>query len=142
MKFLSLPFGPAMALRRLVLAVFIAAMSAVLSAGSALAADNAVSGRRAALVIGNSAYENLPKLPNAVNDAERISAVLRDANFEVTVGENLDKAGLEKTVIRCARSQHHTGPVGICVVGNGMRREMQHGHRGQVRPPQLRFPRV
>jgi TPR repeat protein len=54
--------------------------------------------RRSALVIGNSAYTALPALPNAVNDVDRIADVLRDANFEVTIGENLDKKGLEKTV--------------------------------------------
>ncbi|MEQ1951999.1 caspase family protein [Mesorhizobium yinganensis] len=98
MKFLSQSFGPATALRRLVLAALLVVLSAVVAIGSADATEKSVSGRRAALVIGNSAYANLPKLPNAVNDAERISAVLSDANFEVTVGENLDKAGLEKTV--------------------------------------------
>ncbi|WP_442579509.1 caspase family protein [Mesorhizobium sp. ASY16-5R] len=98
MKFVSLPCGPVVALLRLVPVLFASVLVLTFSAGLALAADHAVSGRRAALVIGNSAYENLPKLPNAVNDAERISGVLRDANFEVTVGENLDKAGLERTV--------------------------------------------
>ena len=72
-------------------------VASVAAAGAAASADE-VAGRRAALVIGNSGYENLPALPNAVNDAERVGAVLREANFEVTVGENLDKASLEKTV--------------------------------------------
>ena len=54
--------------------------------------------RRAALVIGNSAYASLPPLPNAVNDADRIGSLLRDANFEVTIGKDLDKAGLEKAI--------------------------------------------
>ncbi|MDQ6434689.1 caspase family protein [Mesorhizobium sp. LHD-90] len=97
MKFLSFAREPATALRRVLLFAVVAVLS-VFSLVAASAAENAVSGRRAALVIGNSGYENLPKLPNAVNDAERISQVLSDANFEVTVGENLDKAGLEKTV--------------------------------------------
>ncbi|MFI0844745.1 caspase family protein [Mesorhizobium sp. IMUNJ 23232] len=98
MKFLSFAHESAAAFGRALLFVLVAALSTALAAASGFAADNAVSGRRAALVIGNSAYESLPKLPNAVNDAERISAVLSDANFEVTVGENLDKVGLEKTV--------------------------------------------
>jgi TPR repeat protein len=54
--------------------------------------------RRAALVIGNSAYATLPRLPNAVNDADRVGALLRDANFEVTIGKDLNKAGLEKAI--------------------------------------------
>jgi TPR repeat protein len=79
--------------------VFLALIAlADLAADPALAAGEPVHGRRAALVIGNSGYANLPKLPNAVNDAERIGAVLRDANFEVTIGKDVDKAGLERTV--------------------------------------------
>jgi TPR repeat protein len=65
--------------------------------GTAYAAGS-VEGRRAALVIGNASYGNLPSLPNAVNDAERIGDVLRAANFEVTVGENLTKVSLERTI--------------------------------------------
>ncbi len=75
------------------LAILPAVLILVCLAGGATAAD-----RRAALVIGNSAYTNLPALPNAVNDADRIGDLLSQANFEVTIGTDLDKAGLEKAV--------------------------------------------
>jgi Caspase domain len=39
--------------------------------------------RRVALVIGNSAYQNVPKLPNPVNDARAIAALLKNAGFDV-----------------------------------------------------------
>ena len=67
------------------------------------AAEN-VSGRRAALVIGNSAYTHLATLPNATNDANRIREVLERANFEVTLGQNLDKKGLEETILGFLRT--------------------------------------
>jgi TPR repeat protein len=70
----------------------------VLAACCAAAAADSVPGRRAALVIGNAHYQSLPELDNALNDADRIGKVLREANFEVTVGHDLTKAGLEKTV--------------------------------------------
>ncbi len=76
------------------LVLLLAALIAVGMAGVAEAAPD----RRAALVIGNSAYTNLPPLPNAGNDAERIGDLLRQANFEVTIGKDLDKAGMEKAV--------------------------------------------
>lgn len=63
-----------------------------------------VSGRRAALVIGNSAYQNLATLPNAVNDADRVREVLERANFEVTLGRDLSKKGLEETVLGFLRT--------------------------------------
>ena len=40
-------------------------------------------GRRVALVIGMGAYENVPVLPNAVNDANAMAEMFRKANFEV-----------------------------------------------------------
>lgn len=74
----------------------------------AVAADPAhgetAEGRRAALVIGNSAYESLNPLPNAVNDARRIGDVLTKANFEVTVGTDLTKVELEESVRNFLRS--------------------------------------
>jgi TPR repeat protein len=85
------------AIRRLALIVLLSLPIFVLPAVAALAQDH-VQGRRAALVIGNSDYANLPRLPNSVNDTKRIGEVLRDANFEVTIGSDLTKAGLEKTV--------------------------------------------
>ena len=39
--------------------------------------------KRVALVLGNSAYQNVAKLPNPVNDGAVIAATLRDAGFDV-----------------------------------------------------------
>lgn len=75
----------------------------LLALSTAFAADG-VSGRRAALVIGNTAYEHLAQLPNAANDADRIREVLERANFEVTLGKNLDKKGLEETILGFLRT--------------------------------------
>jgi uncharacterized caspase-like protein len=43
----------------------------------------AQSEKRVALVIGNSAYRNVPKLPNPVNDATAIGLLLKNSGFEV-----------------------------------------------------------
>jgi len=40
--------------------------------------------KRVALVIGNSAYRNVAALPNPVNDASDVAAVLRGLGFEGT----------------------------------------------------------
>ena len=69
----------------------------------ATAAGN-VTGRRAALVVGNSTYNHLSPLPNAASDADRIKGVLERANFEVTLGKDLDKRHLEETVLGFLRS--------------------------------------
>ncbi len=47
--------------------------------------DTASAAGRVALVIGNSAYQNVPKLPNPVKDATAIAAVFRQANFDTVI---------------------------------------------------------
>src|SRR4051794_36380131 len=49
---------------------------------------------RWALVIGNNAYRNVPKLRAAVNDAASMAATLRQLRFEVLERPNLDRAGM------------------------------------------------
>jgi hypothetical protein len=44
---------------------------------------SALADKRVALVIGNSAYQNVVKLPNPVRDAEGIAALFRGAGFDV-----------------------------------------------------------
>src|SRR5260221_9503075 len=39
--------------------------------------------KRVALVLGNSAYQNVPRLPNPVNDGAMIAATLKNAGFDV-----------------------------------------------------------
>ena len=47
-------------------------------------------GRRVALVIGNSAYQNVPSLNNPANDATLIVEALKTDGFSVTMADNLD----------------------------------------------------
>jgi len=54
--------------------------------------------RRFAVVIGNSNYTSLPRLPNAINDARAITQSLRSAGFQVSTYENLDLAGMENAI--------------------------------------------
>jgi uncharacterized caspase-like protein len=49
--------------------------------------------QRVALVIGNAAYRVDP-LDNPVNDARLVATSLKQAGFDVTLAENLDRRGL------------------------------------------------
>ena len=49
----------------------------------ALCVAPALADRRVALVIGNSSYENVPKLPNPSADANAIAEMFKSAGFEV-----------------------------------------------------------
>lgn len=54
-----------------------------LAAALLLAAEPALAEKRVALVIGNAAYQNVPRLPNPVNDGNIIASTLKDAGFDV-----------------------------------------------------------
>ena len=59
-----------------------------------LAGGAAFAERRVALVIGNDRYDELSdreQLHNAVNDARAMKAALQQLEFEVDIGENLDR---------------------------------------------------
>jgi uncharacterized caspase-like protein len=54
-----------------------------LAAALLLACQPAWAAKRVALVLGNSAYQNVARLPNPVNDGAAMAATLKDAGFDV-----------------------------------------------------------
>jgi hypothetical protein len=70
----------------------------------ACAVAPALAERRVALVIGNGAYRNAIALPNPSHDAEDVAAALKRIGFDVILGANLDKAGMDEHAIRFARA--------------------------------------
>lgn len=61
------------------------------------ASPNTSTGKRLALVIGNSAYPNAP-LKNPVNDAQDIAAALRALGFEVISRENVNQNDMKRAI--------------------------------------------
>jgi uncharacterized caspase-like protein/lipoprotein NlpI len=59
---------------------------------------------RVALVIGNGAYQNAPRLPNPRNDAEDVAAALRRSGFETIFGSDLNKVAMDEAAVRFARA--------------------------------------
>ncbi|MBA4034315.1 MAG: caspase (peptidase) [Bradyrhizobium sp.] len=55
----------------------------VAAAASLLVCGPALAEKRVALVLGNSAYQNVAPLANPVNDSARIAATLKEAGFDV-----------------------------------------------------------
>jgi urea transport system substrate-binding protein len=78
------------------------ALFAVLFLGIIIAP--ALADKRVALVIGNGAYREVPRLLNPRNDAEDVVAALKRNGFETIVGLDLDKAGMEEKTISFARA--------------------------------------
>ncbi|MGY8665296.1 caspase family protein [Bradyrhizobium sp. UFLA05-109] len=59
---------------------------------------------RVALVIGNGAYRNVPRLTNPANDAADVATALRSVGFETIVATDLDRAGMDEAAIRFSRA--------------------------------------
>ena len=78
------------AVKLLVVAVL---ASVVLAAPTVVFADG-----RVALVVGNSTYANIGRLPNPENDAADISSALRRLGFEVTTEFDADRVELTEAL--------------------------------------------
>ena len=68
---------------------WIAAIVVTMAVASPAAAE-----RRVALVVGNSNYVNVVRLPNPRNDAGDVGVNLKTLGFDVTTGLDLDRSGL------------------------------------------------
>jgi hypothetical protein len=55
--------------------------------------------RRIALVIGNNAYETVPVLEKAVNDANAVSRRLAEIGFEVTTATDIGRRAMSRAVV-------------------------------------------
>jgi len=80
-------------------------------------------GRRVALIIGNSAYQNVPQLTNPVRDAEAIGEAFRQVGFDhVTVEDNLTRSQMVRVLrkFRDEADQANWGVVYFAGHGIGM----------------------
>jgi hypothetical protein len=91
--------GVAMNFRVRLLTAFFIAVSAI-----GVGIDFSYADTRVALVIGNGAYQNAPRLPNPRNDATDVAAALRRSGFETILSVDLDKSGMDEATIRFARA--------------------------------------
>src|ERR1044071_1861560 len=69
--------------------------------------------RRVALVIGNGAYRNVPRLANPVNDARDVAALLRSLGFEVVFGEDQTAEQMNRLVVEFGDRLSRGGGVGL-----------------------------
>jgi phosphate transport system substrate-binding protein len=74
------------------------------AAFAAVLAAPAFAETRVALVIGNGAYKNAPRLPNPANDANDVATALRRSGFDTILATDLDRNGMEDATFRFARA--------------------------------------
>ena len=78
---------------------FRAGMIAACTFALLLAATPADAAKRIALVIGNNAYENVPQLQKAVNDADAISKELAKLGFEVVTAQDVGRRAMSRALV-------------------------------------------
>jgi hypothetical protein len=88
-------------------------------AGFAVAPASA-DGKRVALVIGNSAYRNVPALPNPANDAGDIAAALRRLGFAVTLITNASFDEMRRGLIALGHEAAGADMAVVFFAGHGM----------------------
>jgi hypothetical protein len=66
--------------------------------GATIWVDQAFAERRVALIIGNSAYQNTPILPNPERDARAIADMFQKAGYDVTVAFNVGNLDFKRTI--------------------------------------------
>jgi uncharacterized caspase-like protein len=72
---------------------------AILALSLTIASSPAQAEKRVALLVGNNAYESVPKLQTAVNDARAVAAGLRDLGFSVSVAENQSRRAMSEALL-------------------------------------------
>jgi len=94
---------------------------AVTSALTGIAAASAsTEGKRVALVIGNSAYRNVPALPNPANDAADFAAALTRLGFAVTLIANASFDEMRRGLIALGRDAADADMAVVYFAGHGM----------------------
>lgn len=76
-----------------------AAAFVLLALIACLTVSPASAAKRLALVIGNNAYENVPQLQKAVNDAEAMAKELAGLGFEVVSAENVGRRAMSRALV-------------------------------------------
>ena len=75
---------------------------------------------KVALLIGNSAYTHIGRLPNPANDAADMEAALQRLGFEVTAAPDADLAGLTEALRQFARQTDGADLALVFYAGHGM----------------------
>lgn len=83
-------------------------------------AQPAFAERRVALVVGNSSYANVPRLPNPRNDAGDMIARLKTMGFDVIPGLDLDRNALLRLLATFGRAAEGADVALFFYAGHGM----------------------
>jgi uncharacterized caspase-like protein len=93
----------------------------LLAAAVFLTCEPALAAKRVALIIGNSAYQNAPQLPNPVNDAALMTATFKSAGFDtVDFRQNLSALETRRVLREFADSAQNADIAVVYYAGHGL----------------------
>ena len=85
-----------------------------------LAAAAQADGKRVALIIGNSAYRNVPALPNPANDAAAVAAAFRRLGFAVTLVSNGSFDDMRRGLLAFGQAAAGADMAAVYFAGHGL----------------------
>src|SRR5450755_1318137 len=86
-----------------------------------LAPDVAWADKRVALVVGNSAYQTVPQLPNPARDASAVAKMFKDAGFDsVDVQINVGNLELKRAIRKFEALADHADIAVVYYAGHGL----------------------
>jgi len=100
--------------------IFPAKLIAVMLALAACSAVPALAQERVALVIGNSGYKQAPALPNPVNDAAAVAAMLEAAGFQVVLRRDVGINDMRRALREFTDSTKSADVAVIYFAGHGI----------------------
>ncbi|WJR81281.1 caspase family protein [Bradyrhizobium sp. NP1] len=99
---------------------FVLGLGVIAALAGFAVAPAAADGKRVALVIGNSAYRNVPALPNPQNDAGNVAAAFKRLGFAVTFITNASFDDLRRSLIALGRDADGADMAAVYFAGHGM----------------------
>lgn len=85
-----------------------------------LSAVTAQADKRVALVIGNSAYQNAPTLPNPARDARAMAAMFQNAGYDVTTAYDMGNLDLKRAIRRFEDAASDSDIAVVYFAGHGI----------------------
>ncbi len=76
--------------------------------------------KRVALVIGNAAYRSVSPLANPLNDARLVASALAKSGFDVQLGADLDRKGMEAALQEFAHDAMQADVAMVYFAGHGL----------------------
>jgi uncharacterized caspase-like protein len=93
----------------------------LLAAAVFLTCEPAFAAKRVALIIGNSAYQNAPQLPNPVNDAALMTATFKSAGFDtVDFRQNLSALETRRVLREFSDAAQNADIAVVYYAGHGL----------------------